>query len=392
MDDMQAVWAGVDRLLDDYLELTRNDLPAVAYTPDSRESAAWIIVTLRERGFDPIAIPMAAIEDEGVASRLTAALPAPDQLGGRRLAFLTVERDTMSHSSTIRDILARYPAESWISTRLISASREFFTLGMARSKAELSRLNARLLKPMMQADKLQIETRAGTRLDVELDNETYRWLSNRGFYRPGGFIVMPPGEVATYPANISGRLVSDGAFNINVYTEIDARLADHPVTIDIENGLAVDYHCADPKIADMLEVIFATPNAKRVGELGFGTNIGVSEFIAMNCHINERKPGLHLGFGQHNQSIYIVDYECDLHIDFICHGATIQVNGETLDLEHLEPLDEPHPELVMDEDIDGDCCGLWLDDVRRGQCIPRGAPPPAAAVSLTGRPSGGDPA
>ncbi|WP_405059114.1 aminopeptidase [Kribbella sp. NBC_01505] len=381
---MDRVWSGVDRLLDDYLELAPTDLPVIAYTPDSRQSAAWIIATLRERGFAPIALAMAAIEDDGIRARLEQALPTREALGDRRLAFLTVERDTMSHSSVIREVLARYRKESWISARLISASEEFFTLGMARSKTELSRLNARLLKSFMTAERIHIETQAGTDLDIELDNEQYRWLSNRGFYRPGGFIVMPPGEVASYPANVSGRLVADGAFNINVYTELDARLATRPVTIDIEDGLAVNYSCADAKLQDMLEVIFATPNARRVGELGFGTNSGVSKLIGMNCHINERSPGLHIGFGQHNQSIYIVDYLCDLHIDFICQGGIVEVDGERLDLANLEPLDEQHPELVMDEDIDGDCCGLWLDDVRRGQCIPRGAPP-AVAGGANGR-------
>lgn len=378
MTAIPAVWDGVDRLLDNFIELRAGDKFVVLYTPDSRDPAGWIVTTLKDRGHDPVVVPMAPLEDSGIAERLHAALPHPNSLGDSRLVVITVERDTMSHSDLLRTALARYPSESWISTRLISASEEFFSLGMRKSKEELSELNARLLHAMMDTNRIRITTDAGTDLDIDLDSDTYRWLSNRGYYREGGFIVMPPGEVATFPANINGVLVADGAFNINVFTKLDARLETRPVHIEIRDGQAVSHSCDDPKLTELLDAVFATPNARIVGELGFGTNSGVSHLISMNCHINERSPGLHIGFGQHNQSVFIMDYECDIHMDFICKGGRIHVGDHVHDLAALVPDPSEHPVMVMDEDIDGDCCGLWLDDVRRGQCVPRSAPPVGA--------------
>lgn len=373
---MEEVWKGVDRFLDEYVRVRSGDRVVLAYTPDSRDSAAWVLTTLASRHVQVDSIAMAPIEDAGFPHRLAEVLPSPAQLAGR-LVVVTVERDTMSHTQVFRQALSAYDKDSWLVARVISASAEFFTHGMRMGAEELSRRNTAVLERVIDARKIHVTTPSGSDLAIDLDPE-YRWLSNRGAYRPGGFMVMPPGEVATYPHSVNGVLVADGAFNINVFTQLDSRLKDSPVTIEIVDGKAVNYSSSDAKLRDMLRLVFNTPNATRVGELGFGTNAGVPDYVPMNCHINERRPGLHLGFGQHNQSIYVVDYMCDLHCDFICDGGVVHIDGDPdpIDLSDITPSDGEHPFLVMDEDIDGDCCGIWLDDLRAGQCVPRGFPPP----------------
>jgi hypothetical protein len=79
---------------------------------------------------------------------------------------------------------------------------------------------------------------------------------------------------------------------------------------------------------------------------------------------------VHLGFGQHNQSIYIMEYDCPIHMDMIASGGRVWADGaqEPVDLRDFAPSTGTHPTLVLDEDIDGDCCGLWLDDEQAGAC------------------------
>jgi hypothetical protein len=125
-------------------------------------------------------------------------------------------------------------------------------------------------------------------------------------------------------------------------------------------------------------MVFARPGARNVGELGFGTNQGVREYVSMNSHINERSPGVHLGFGQHNQSIYVGNYDCDVHMDMIASDGLIWVDDSPtpINLRELAPSNGVHPTLgVMDEDIDGDCCGLWLDPEQASCPIPMNATP-----------------
>jgi hypothetical protein len=110
--------------------------------------------------------------------------------------------------------------------------------------------------------------------------------------------------------------------------------------------------------------IFATLRCSR--ELGFGTNAGVVSAVKENSHINERCPGVHIGFGQHNQTDKLTGYFCDIHIDLISQGGLIWVDNDKtpIDLEQLVPSYNPHPLQYNEEDVCSpdqfldDCCGV----------------------------------
>jgi hypothetical protein len=165
--------------------------------------------------------------------------------------------------------------------------------------------------------------------------------------------------------------VADFAFNVNAVTRRDARLREHPVTIWIEHGRAVKAECSDPAVSQFIEETFQTRCAYNVGELGFGTNSAVTDPIPLNSHINERRPGVHLGFGQHNQDPGVVGYQCPIHLDLIAKGGLVWVDdGEIpLDLENIAPSAGQHPDNPRDEDVFAgtedleidDCCGLLTD-------------------------------
>ncbi|NTX36523.1 aminopeptidase [Myxococcus sp. CA033] len=367
----ERVWAGIDVLLDDYARLMPEDQVLVAYTPESRESAAWIATVLRMRGMEAALLGMRPkpFPDETFPQRLDAALPPPESLKGK-LVIITVERDSMSHMMTFRNALARYDLDKWLAVRIINASQDFFLKALNVRSGMLSELNAGLLDRFMKARELKVKTPSGTDLRIGLDSERYRWISNRGVWRPGSFVILPAGEVATFPGTVDGVLVADGAFNINALTQVDARLAKNPIRIRIQDGHAVDYECDSPEVSRLVEAVFAQPNSRRVGEVGFGTNGGLGEFISMNSHINERHPGVHLGFGQHNQSIHVLDYYSPIHMDLISPGGQVWVDDDQvpLDLLNLKPSQVPHPKLVFNEDIDGNCCGLTGDEEMREVC------------------------
>jgi hypothetical protein len=110
----------------------------------------------------------------------------------------------------------------------------------------------------------------------------------------------------------------------------------------------------------MFQLCLDSPNGRNVGEFGLGTNHGIDEYITANSHINERRCGLHLGFGQHNQSLSRVPYMAYAHLDLITDGALMWIDDDVdpIDLSHVEPIDVPHPVDALDEDITGDCCGM----------------------------------
>ena len=133
-----------------------------------------------------------------------------------------------------------------------------------------------------------------------------------------------------------------------------------------------------------LDECFQTHCAFNVGELGFGTNVGIRDAIAMNSHINERRPGVHLGFGQHNQDPGIVGYQCAIHLDMIARGGTLWIDDDPapLDLENFTPSHAAHPKNPRDEDVFSpepdeleidDCCGILTGDGLKlfSPCDPR---------------------
>lgn len=367
------VWQGVETFLGAYVGVTPDDDVLLLYAPDSAQVAVWVSVGLEAMGIRPRRLAFTPLADETFAARLATALPSPDEVA-HRLVVLTFERETMSHAKVIEAALAGHDPSRRAVFRAISSCDDFFTRAMRATPPELSARNTALLERLMTAQRLRITAPGGTDLAITLDNARHRWISNRGSARPGRSVILPAGEVATYPATVEGVLVADFAFNVNAITDQDSRLDRTPVTVRIEGGRAVETQCEDPRITRFLQDCFQTHCAYNVGELGLGTNPGIVEPIAMNSHINERRPGVHLGFGQHNQDPGVVGYQCAIHLDLIARGGLIWVDDDPLplDLENLPPPRGVHPSRPRDEDVFApdsgddltidDCCGILTSE------------------------------
>jgi hypothetical protein len=161
------------------------------------------------------------------------------------------------------------------------------------------------------------------------------------------------------------HFVADGAIHCNVITRFDTRLLDSPITVVIKDGVVQDFHVRNRTVKDLLDSCFSRKNGRRVGELRFGTNRCVTSFVRSNSHVNERFPGLHLGFGQHSQPPDLVEYEEEVHLDLISQGSEIHFDdgSDCLSLASFPSLDIPHPS-VREDDITGDCCSFGYGMLR----------------------------
>ncbi|WP_338757658.1 hypothetical protein V7968_23755 [Nocardia vulneris] len=352
-----TVQAGVARMFEQFGRIGHQDFVILAYTPECRIYAAHAGVFLDSLGVGWASVPMAPLLDAGIGERLTAKLPSPAGFVGN-LVVATLERDTMSHFEVFTPLFDRYGIARTKILRVISASDDFFRYALAYGPEQLERLNATLLAEFSGRSRIRVTAPGGTDLDITLDQNKYDWISNRGRLRPGAFTILPPGEIATFPARVDGVLVADGAVNCNVVTELDMRLAKAPITFQIEDSSIRAFDCPGTAMNEFLQRAFTLPHARKVGELGFGTNQAIPSFVAHNSHMNERRSGLHIGFGQHNQPLSVVGYDARIHIDVITDDATIHFdNGRTVTLSRLIPAPGvEHPQLIRDEDITGDCC------------------------------------
>ena len=295
---------------------------------------------------------MRPLIDSGFRDRLAAVLPTPTELS-QRIVLLTFERDTMSHNQDIRRVLSAYDPHQCRVYRAISSSPELFVYTFELTPQELSARNTAILERCQTAQRLRITTAAGTDLEVELDNGRFRWISNRGMWRADKFVVVPAGEVATFAASISGTLCADYAINVNTLMTQDARLDRWPAKVSVQDGILEGVECSNPEVLAFLEKGLNRPNARRVGELGFGTNAAITKAVGMNSHTNERRPGVHLGFGQHNQREEVAGYTCDIHIDLCALGGEVWVDNDPdpIRLADLVPSRNAHPPIYDEEDV-----------------------------------------
>ncbi|MHB8247100.1 MAG: M29 family metallopeptidase [Acidimicrobiales bacterium] len=354
------VLLGVGHFLDSYAGLASTDTLLILYTPECRTLAALMMLHAEDTGATAKHLSMRAVQDDALESRIAAVLASPDVLESPKLKLVTIERNTMSHAAILRRAVVGIRPERVDVLRIINGSPEFFEQTMSVTPAQLSQVNAGLLEKCMETSSLRVTGRGGTDIEIGLHKQ-FRWLSNRGHRRPGAFVVFPAGEISTYSDRVNGTLVADGAFNVTAFTELDARLEAHPVTVEIEDSRIRDFRCADRRIMALMQRCVSFENGDRLGEIGFGTNVGIGSFIAMNSHINERKPGFHLGFGQHNQLRSVVPYECKVHLDLITANAQVYSSDGVLvaSSDRWPSSNNPHSPEIYDEDIDGDCCGLF---------------------------------
>lgn len=365
---------GMDFFIDNYLRPADDEAIILLYTSACSEILIQLVARLLLRRYKVEKVWMHPREDVGLTSRLRDACTALGPADWPRLLAVTLEDESFSHSSVIDMALRGQGFSSARTVRLISACRELFETAAQAAPPLLSARNAHVLRKLLPLREISVTTAGGSNLALELDSARMRWISNRGVATVGRGVILPAGEVATCPSRVQGTFVADFAYNMNCHTTVDARLCDHPVTLEIRDSRVASFTCDDTDVAGLLDQTLSMAHGDRIGELGFGTNPRVVKPIARNSHINERHCGIHLGLGQHNQDERTVDYYCPIHLDLIASGGRV-FNGEgevILDLAQL-PLvtnDRQHQfgdYSVLDEDVfspsetrveeEVDCCG-----------------------------------
>ena len=187
------VWNGLHLLLSNYVDLRLNDDVVIAYTPNSRDPAAWLATACESVGVQPKLVHMLPLRDKGFKDRISSIIP-PQRISPGRLILFLLELDTMSHNKVIKSALAKYDPVEYRVIRAINSGGDLFSIGLQMHPDELSALNTTILERCRGSTLLRIETSSGTRLTAQLDNEKFHYISNAGIWRPGKFTVIPPGR------------------------------------------------------------------------------------------------------------------------------------------------------------------------------------------------------
>lgn len=244
--------------------------------------------------------------------------------GHDRVVFLN--RTRAQHSAA----LERYVASTRepMIFQVFDFSPELLDTACQVTRAELTELNEAVIAAIMQAGPLRAICDGGTDLVIEVPPEL-GWTSAFGRGDVSYVAVLPAGEINTYSPRVSGRFVVGGAVNTNFGWVGSPVIPSGTVAVELREGRVQRFSCTSPVVSMQLDMFFSLPNSDRVGEIGIGTNTGVRQFVPFVSHINERRPGLHLGFGTPVAVDGSAGYDCPLHLDFMMPAARLYA-GERL--------------------------------------------------------------
>jgi aminopeptidase len=186
-----------------------------------------------------------------------------------------------------------------------------------RSWGELRAFQAALIERLRGAGKLRIES-AGT--DVTLSVKGRTWVNSDGKRN------MPSGEVFTGPHEASAT----GSVRFDVPSS-PAGIDVAGVELQFEDGLVVG--ASAERGEDYLQrALQIDPGARRLGEIGIGTNFGIDRAIGATLFDEKIGGTVHLALGRSYPETGAKNVSA-LHWDLICDlrsGGTLSADGEVV--------------------------------------------------------------
>lgn len=313
---------GARNAVETCLAIRRGERVALIADEPSREVAASLEQALAECGADarPLLIESVATRPlNGAPAEVLDALeqadagilciqPREGELGARMAIVAAVERRRLRYA------------------HMVGVTPRIMREGMRADYRRVDRLSQRLCARMEQAESLSVRTPGGTDFTATFDR-SLAWVKTSGLINPRYWSNLPAGEVFTTPASVDGTFVCDGTagdyFN-GKYGSLDRT----PLVLEISGGRLQAARCDRADLErDFWDYCHTDGNSDRVGELAFGTNVGLREMIGVLLQ-DEKVPGVHLAFGDPYGSQTHADWSSRTHVDVLTRRCDVWIDGE----------------------------------------------------------------
>jgi aminopeptidase len=234
--------------------------------------------------------------------------PQPGELCARMAVVKVVERRQIRYA------------------HMVGVTPEIMQQGMRADYRMVDRLSDKLRERMLRAETLIVRTEAGTKIDAHFDRGL-DWVKTSGLISRRYWSNLPAGEVFTTPATVDGTFVCDATagdhFN-GKYGDLQAT----PLVLTIKGARLVGAECARKDLEqEFWEYCHTDENSDRVGELAFGTNLGLSEMIGILLQ-DEKFPGVHLAFGDPYGSQTHADWKSKTHVDVLTRNCNVWIDDD----------------------------------------------------------------
>ena len=100
--------------------------------------------------------------------------------------------------------------------------------------------------------------------------------------------------------------------------------------LTIEGGRLTGVECERKDLEkEFWEYCHTDENSDRVGELAFGTNLGLSEMIGILLQ-DEKFPGVHIAFGDPYGSQTHADWKSKTHVDVLTRNCDVWIDTDQI--------------------------------------------------------------
>jgi aminopeptidase len=301
----------------------------------SRGVAASLEQALKERGAEPIGLLLEAFgprpmgrAPEPVLNALEKAdvgilcmTPQPGELGARMAIVRVVERRQIRYA------------------HMVGVTPEIMQQGMRTDYRMVDRLSDKLRERMLNAKSLTVKSHAGTSFSAHFDRRL-DWVKTSGLISPRYWSNLPAGEVFTTPATVDGTFVCDATAG-DYFNGKYGDLQKTPLLLEIAGGRLKHAECERKDLEEEFWVYCHTDeNSDRVGELAFGTNLGLSRMIGVLLQ-DEKFPGVHIAFGDPYGSQTHANWQSRTHVDVLTRNCDVWIDEDQViekghyQMEHL---------------------------------------------------------
>jgi leucyl aminopeptidase (aminopeptidase T) len=313
---------GAQNAIDVCLAIQAREQVALIADEASRSVAASLEAALRSRGahtrsmliesLSPRPLTTAPVEIlnalEAADAGILCVQPQEGELSSRMAIVAVVERRRIRYA------------------HMVGVTPRIMCEGMRADYRLVDRLSQQLCERMPEARTLTVRTSGGTEFTAAFDG-ALAWVKTSGLINPRYWSNLPAGEVFTTPASVDGTFVCDGTagdyFNAKYGT-----LEQTPLVLEIRAGRLVSVRCDRKDLEqDFWSYCHTDANSDRVGELAFGTNLGLREMIGVLLQ-DEKVPGVHLAFGDPYGSQTHADWSSRTHVDVLTRGCDVWIDDD----------------------------------------------------------------
>lgn len=277
--------AAARAVIHDCLAVGDGERLLVVYEDGHEDFAAALVMAADERRADVDAVKVGVPLLPNLVEKLERRLDQSD---------VSVLVSSVSFPRDVRRVLTEHAIGRRRHAHMLGVSDPILRQSLRADYRAVHDLGERLARALEGTYEIKVESPAGTDLRARRDPGC-RWYNQGGLQHAPGWTNLPAGEVVTTPLAVDGAFVCDGGVWLTDGATID-RLEARKITLRFEHGSLVDVEGPVAARAAILADVDGRPDGRRVGQIAFGTNVGVVAPIGQLAQ-DVKLPGFHLVLG-----------------------------------------------------------------------------------------------